>query len=250
VGRGDGKPQWELKGTGEWVLVAFSPDGKRIVTGELSGPVQVWDARPGTEPPDAEELAYRQLHTQPNLARYREGYAEARAAKDDFAARFYLNLLPPAEQKILTAQATAEREIAAGRTQDALVHLATVSAARPEDAELALKLAVLRAWFGQDQELADMCGRALESARGTSNPATAHAAAQMCCLRPTADKSRQEAALALARKAVELDKKNPFCRLTLGIAEYRSGHFAEADVTLIAATTNERNEILERFTFA
>ena len=191
--------------------------------------------------PDEEELAYRQLHTQPNLSRYREGYAEARAAKDDFAARFYLNLLPPAEQKILTAQATAEREIAAGRTQDALVHLATVAAARPEDAELALKLAVLRAWFGQDQELADACGRALESARATSDPATALTVARMCCLRPTLDKARQEAALALARKAVELDESNPFCRLTLGIAEYRSGHFAEADAALLAATTGAKN---------
>jgi tetratricopeptide (TPR) repeat protein len=66
----------------------------------------------------------------------------------------------------------------------------------------------------------------------------------MCCLRPTEDKTRQEAALALARKAVELDKKNPFCRLTLGIAEYRSGHFAEADAALVAATTNERGETL------
>ncbi len=235
----------ELKGFKEQVTsVAFSLDGTRIVTGELGGTVTVWEARPGKDVPDEEELAYRCLHTRPNLSRYREGYEAARAAKDDFAAQFYLKLLPPAEQKVLTAEAAAEREIAAGRTQDALVHLATVSAARPEDAALALKLAALRAWFGQDQELADMCGRALEAARGTSEPATPLAVAQMCCLRPTADKSRQEAALALARKAVELDKKNPFCRLTLGIAEYRSGHFAEADAALVAATKGEGDVLL------
>jgi tetratricopeptide (TPR) repeat protein len=186
--------------------------------------------------PDEEELAYRRLHTQPNLSRYRDGYEAARAAKDDFATRFYLKLLPPPEQKVLTAEAAAEREIAAGRTQDALVHLATVSAARPDDWELALRLAALRAWFGQDQELADACGRALESAKGTSDPTTAHAVARMCCLRPTPDKARQEAALALAKKALELDETNSFCRLTLGIAEYRSGHFAEADAALMAAT--------------
>ena len=43
--------------------------------------------------PDEEEIAYRRLYTQPNVGRYREGYAAARAAKDDFAAAFYLKLL-------------------------------------------------------------------------------------------------------------------------------------------------------------
>jgi hypothetical protein len=185
--------------------------------------------------PDEEELAYRRLHMQPNVWRYRDGYEAARTSKDDFAAGFYLKLLPPAEQKILTAEAAAEREIAAGRTQDALVHLAILSAARPEDTELALKLAALRAWFGQDQELDEMCGRALESAKGTSDPTTALAVARMCCLRPMPDKARQEAVLALAKKAVELDEKNPFCRLALGSAEFRCGHFAEADAALLAA---------------
>jgi WD40 repeat protein len=264
--------------------VSLSPDGTRLVTSGRDGQ-KVWDAGtgkelPGVAPPktaanprlspdgrvfahlagdhlhveliplqpDAEELVYRRLHTQPNVGRYRDGYLAARAAQDEFAAAFYLKLLPLAEQKLRTAQAAAEgeiaaeREIAGGRTRDALVHLAIVSAARPEDTELALKLAALRAWFGQDQELADACGRALESARGTSDPTTAHVVARMCCLRPTADKSRQEAALALARKAVELDKKNPFYRLTLGMAEYRSGHFAEADAALLAATTGAKND--------
>jgi WD40 repeat protein/tetratricopeptide (TPR) repeat protein len=257
--------------------VSFSPDGTRLFTSSGDGKALAWDAGTGKElpgeampplgrnerispdgrlfahldgnrvelvslKPDEEELAYRRLHTQPNLSRYRDGYQAARAAKDDFAARFYLNLLPPPEQKILTGQAAAEREIAAGRTQDALVHLATVSAARPEDWELALNLAALRAWFGQDQELADTCGRALESARGTSDPTTAHAVARMCCLRPTPDKARQEATLALAKKAVELDETNSFCRLTLGIAEYRSGHFAEAEAALMAATKGAENQ--------
>jgi hypothetical protein len=39
------------------------------------------------------------LHTQPNPGRYREGYEAALAAKDDFAARFYLNLLAPPPAK-------------------------------------------------------------------------------------------------------------------------------------------------------
>jgi WD40 repeat protein len=270
----------DLKGHEASVLsVAFSPDGTRLVSRE-GRTAKVWDAGTGKElsgeaipdtlpntrispdgrlfayvdhestsvelvslKPDEEELAWRRLHTQPNIGRYREGYLAARAAKDDFAAGFYLKHLPPPEQKVLTAEAAAERETAAGRTQNALAHLAIVSTARPDDTDLALKLAALRAWFGQDQELADMCGRALKSAKGTSDPATALAAARMCCLRPTPDKARQEAVLALARKAVELDTKNPFCRLALGMAEYRSGHFAEADAALLAAPT-DRDGIL------
>ncbi len=57
---------------------------------------------------DEEELAYRRLHTQPNLWRYREGYEAARATNDDFAARFYLNLLPPPEQKKIKDQTAGQ----------------------------------------------------------------------------------------------------------------------------------------------
>jgi hypothetical protein len=126
-----GTPLLNLKGhIGEVWSVAFSRDGTRIVTrgGDENKPVQtkVWDARSGTElkgapiPPtiannwtspdgrffahpegnrveliplrlNEEELSHRLLHTQPNAGRYREGYEAARAARDDFAARFYLD---------------------------------------------------------------------------------------------------------------------------------------------------------------
>jgi tetratricopeptide (TPR) repeat protein len=277
-----GEALLEMKGTVGVRTVAFSRDGTRIVTSDLNEARKVWDAGSGKELPgeavpetvaggpispdgrflarvdalgtsridliplklDEEELAYRRLHTQPNLGRYRAGYEAARVAKDEVAAGFYLKLLPPDEQKVLKAEAAAEREIAAGRTQDAIAHLAIVSAARPDDMNVALKLATLRAWWRQDQELADLCGRALESARDTSDLTTGLAVAQMCCLRPTADKTRQEAALAMARRALELDNKNPLCRLAVGIALYRCGQFAEADTALIAATKGEDDVLL------
>ena len=119
--------------------VSFGPDGTRIVTG--SGPTAtLWDARTGEdvkgEPippalrsgpispdgrliahmignrveliplqPDAEELDYRRLHTQPNFWRYREGYDQARKAEDEFAARFYFDLLPPPDRMRCRAEA-------------------------------------------------------------------------------------------------------------------------------------------------
>ena len=279
-----GLPQLELKGHTEQVLsVAFSPDGTRIVTGSVDQPAKVWDARTGQElkgepippisahkeispdgrffahmvgslvelvslQPDEEELSYRRAHMQPNVWRYREGYEAALAAKDDFAARFYLNLLPPPEQEIRKAQAAADREIATNRTADALVYLAKVSAANPENAyrwpNFGLKLAALKAWLGQDKELAATCRRGLAWAKNTTNPETADGVAKACCMLPWTDQTQQEEVLALARTAVQLGKDSegyPWYQMALGMAEYRSGHFAEADAALLAAANARRS---------
>jgi hypothetical protein len=51
-------------------------------------------------------------------------------------------------------------------------------------------------------------------------------------------------ALALARKAVDLGKNHnwlPWFQMALGMAEYRNGHFAEADAALIAAATGGKD---------
>ena len=271
-----GKPLLELKGlTGYVRIVWFSPDGTRIVTDGFDES-KVWDARTGVElkgepippaprpielspdgtriahiagdrveliplQPDEDEVAYRRALTRPDLWRYREGYDAARNAGDDFAARFYLNLLPPPERKLLETQADAEREIAAGRTQDALMRLVKVSAARPDDTRLAVKVAALQAWFGQEQELADTLGRALEFSSSTFDLEMRKHIVTICCLRPARDRTGTEAALALARKMVQLEKDKPSYRLTLGMAEYRSGHFAEADAALLGAADSAKN---------
>ena len=143
-----GEALTELKGEGgSMSRVAFSRDGTRIVTVSANKAfVKVWDAGTGKElpgeavpsalanerispdgrlfadvaagaaevnlfslKPDEEELAYRRLRTQPKLWRYRASYEEARTARDDFAARFYLKLLlellPPAGRPALEAKA-------------------------------------------------------------------------------------------------------------------------------------------------
>ncbi len=83
----------------------ISPDG-RLFAHVVAGASHVTLF---TLKPDEEELAYRRLHTQPNLWRYRAGYEAAQAARDDFAARFYLKLLlehlPPADRPALEAKA-------------------------------------------------------------------------------------------------------------------------------------------------
>jgi tetratricopeptide (TPR) repeat protein len=100
-----------------------------------------------------------------------------------------------------------------------------------------LTVAAQQAWLGQEQEWAATCERGLSLARDTKSAMLADRVAKMCSLRPSNDK-RCRAALLLARRAVELGKGHRylgFFQMALGMAEYRSGHFAEADAALLAA---------------
>jgi WD40 repeat protein/serine/threonine protein kinase len=265
---GSGDLLLELKGhTGEVYGVAFSLDGTRVVTagGEPNKPgeTKVWDARSGAElkgeaipetvantwtspdgrlfahpegnrveliplESDDEELSYRLWYTRPNPGRYREGYEAARAARDDFAARFYLNLL-------------ADRKLAAGQTHDALVRLAALSSDNPWDTELLLTVAALQAWFGEEKELAATRRQILALATGTNDARLARCAARVCSLLPSPDKAELEAARALGGMAVKLGQGEVGNLLALGIAEYRSGHDAADDEALLAAAKADPN---------
>jgi tetratricopeptide (TPR) repeat protein len=100
-----------------------------------------------------------------------------------------------------------------------------------------LAVAAQQAWLGQEQEWAATCERALSLARDTKIALVADKVAKICSLRPSNDK-RRRAALLLARRAVELGKGHQYLayfQMDLGMAEYRSGHFAEADAALLAA---------------
>src|SRR5262249_1098004 len=50
----------------------------------------------------------RRARMGPDYGRYRDDYLAARAAKDDFAAAFYLRLVPPAGRKVLVARADVD----------------------------------------------------------------------------------------------------------------------------------------------
>jgi tetratricopeptide (TPR) repeat protein len=100
-----------------------------------------------------------------------------------------------------------------------------------------LAVAAQQAWLGQEQEWAATCERGLSLAQDTKIATVADKVAKICSLRPSNDK-RRRAALLLARRAVELGKGNqylPYFQMALGMAEYRSGHFAQADAALLAA---------------
>jgi eukaryotic-like serine/threonine-protein kinase len=100
-----------------------------------------------------------------------------------------------------------------------------------------LRAASLQAWFAQEKELSSTCEKLLALAKDTDDVVVADRAANACCLR-LADQEGSAAALVLARRAVEHGEDSEFliqARMDLGMAEYRSGHFAEADTALNAA---------------
>jgi WD40 repeat protein/serine/threonine protein kinase len=263
-----GEPLLELSGhVGEVYGVAFSPDGTRIVTlaaePNKPGEAKVWDARSGVElngdpvpptiannwtspdgrlfanpegnrveliplQPDEEDLSYRLLFTRPDRERYREGYEAARAARDGFAARFYLDLL-------------ADRKLSAGRTPDALDGLAALSSDNPQDRELLLTVAVLQAWFGREKDFAATRRRILALARDTNDARLARCAARACCVRPSADAAELKAALALGVAAAKDVPVGLGDHLVLGMAAYRVGDDAAAATALLAAAKADPN---------
>jgi tetratricopeptide (TPR) repeat protein len=115
---------------------------------------------------------------------------------------------------------------------------------QPTKMSSALKVAALQVWFGEDANYSAFSQRMLAWAAKTEDAATAEQVARLACLRAGQDASTCSAALLLARRAVELGKTNsllPLFQLARGMAEYRSGHCAEADPLLDAARQGARS---------
>jgi WD40 repeat protein/serine/threonine protein kinase/tetratricopeptide (TPR) repeat protein len=132
-----------------------------------------------------------------------------------------------------------------GRTREAVAYLAKEFAAKPQDDNdifHARDVAALQAWFGQEKDLSATCEKALAFAKDTKFANLARWTAEMCSLRP-ADAKRHEAALVLARRAAKLAEGGPNLAfpLALGMAEYRTGHFAEADAALTTVMTRAKD---------
>jgi eukaryotic-like serine/threonine-protein kinase len=140
---------------------------------------------------------------------------------------------------VSATRALANSYVVAGRVPEALSLLANASAQDPADTMLAIKLAALQLWFGKEDDYGATCRRMLQWARQTGQPEIADRVAKLSCLRPTPDAEMLEAALTLARRAIELGQGNkgwfPWFQMTLGMAEYRNGRYSDADQALNAA---------------
>jgi tetratricopeptide (TPR) repeat protein len=231
-------PQWTQHGLGRFRLsvsadpAMFERERKRLA------------ARKITDSWAELAAAYHISGDQPALGRLLKRHPAAAAGIGDLyaAAQDYERAIAeyrkvitdePADRDLLIKLATAYQ--AAGRTREAIPHLAKASAADPKDTLLSLKLAALQAWFGQEKELADTRQRILAFAKGKSEVLTVERAAKACSILPTPDKEARQAALALGRKGVKLGMGGEGSLLALGMAEYRSGNHAAAEEALRAA---------------
>lgn len=97
--------------------------------------------------------------------------------------------------------------------------------------------------MGQDERYAATRRRFLAFARGTGDAGTAARAARACALRPSTDPAELGAVLALGRRAVAINK-GEWELLALGMAEYRSGHFAAADEALLATAKAGKDTVV------
>jgi serine/threonine protein kinase/tetratricopeptide (TPR) repeat protein len=201
-------------------------------------------AMKATDPWASLAAAYRLAGDQPALDRLLELHPAAAVALGDLdvaagdwdrAIAEYRRAIAdrPADGSVTAKLAMAFE--AAGRTREAVPHLAKVLAADPRDTILWLRLAGLQAWFGLDGELAATRQRILTSARDTTDATTAERAARLCSMLPSTDKALVKAALALARTAVKLSDGGGCEWLALGMAEYRSGNDVAAQKALLAA---------------
>jgi hypothetical protein len=164
--------------------------------------------------------------------------ADALKLNEETLALRKAKLGPDHPDTLASMRDLAESYLAAGRVREALPLLAGCSAADLKDTILSLKVAALQGWFGQDRELAETRRRVLANAEGTEDAGTAERAAKVCSLLPPAGKTEFDASIVLARRGVDLGKDGEwldFFLMALGMAEYRGGHFAEAEASLTAA---------------
>lgn len=109
--------------------------------------------------------------------------------------------------------------------------------ANPDDTGLALKFASLQLWFGREADYNSTRQRVLNQASSITSNKTAILILKLSSLRPAADELQQAAILALARQgqALASSRPNAWFELSLGMAEYRCGRYADAETTLRAA---------------
>src|SRR5262249_53151399 len=107
---------------------------------------------------------------------------------------------------VATTLKLVDAYVAGGRTRETLPLLASASSANPNDTILALRVAVMQAWFGQEKEFAATRERLLAFAKDTTDPGTCEHVAKACSIRSSTDRAGLEAALALARKGEEPGK--------------------------------------------
>ncbi len=197
-------------------------------------------AKLGADHPDTLESMRDLGDTYTALGRH----ADALKLHEKALALWTARLGPDHRATLLSMENLVRSYLAAGRTPEALSLLETYSAARPSNSMYSMKLAALQVWFGRDKEFAVTRRRILQNAQGTRFPYTAERVAKVCSLLPSVNIAELDAAIGFGRRAVDLGKDDAylaFFLMSLGMAEYRRGHFAEAETSLAAANDHTKS---------
>ncbi len=157
------------------------------------------------------------------------------AGKLDLALPLYEETLKLTDHTLALMKNFAQAYQTAGKLDLAVPLWEQECIANPKDTLLTIRVAALQAWFGQNDRLKATVARALQFAKETQDPTIAERSAKVCFLCPSEDKDQLNAAVTLARRAVDVGQKNPnlaYFQMALGMAQYRSGLFGEAEKTL------------------
>jgi tetratricopeptide (TPR) repeat protein len=167
--------------------------------------------------------------------------AEALTLQEQALALRRKALGPEHSDTLWAALCLAKSYDESGRHSEAVALLDQTCEAAANDTEALLTLAAWQAWLGQDAYYETTCRRLFLQAEQTDQALTAERAARAACLRPSTNAALLAKALDLAKRAVELGKSDaslPWCQLALGVVEYRTGQYADAERTLAAAEQN------------
>jgi tetratricopeptide (TPR) repeat protein len=194
--------------------VAFSPDGKRIVTGSEDNTLKVWDA--SNSQAEGEVLRGRgDLHAA------RGDFEQAIA---DYSAAIRLN---PADYGALVARGRLSGQLAKWR--EALADLDRAIALDPSDNWTWFRSAPLRAQSGDMAGYHRFCRDFLSRFGQTDDPCIAERTAKICLLVPDAvEDLKAPARLAQQAAAASTHPFLSWFELAKGMAEYREGQFASA----------------------
>jgi serine/threonine protein kinase/Leucine-rich repeat (LRR) protein/Flp pilus assembly protein TadD len=126
-----------------------------------------------------------------------------------------------------------------GLTTETLSFLSANSARTPQDTLLALKVAALQAWFGDDDGHTATCRRAIEAAeRADIRSDAGERAAKGWCYRASNDDATLKRVLVLAREGARVETnagQRPWYQQTLGMAEFRAGNDEAAAAAFLRA---------------
>jgi tetratricopeptide (TPR) repeat protein len=197
--------------------VAFSPDGTRIASAGYDRTVKIWDASPLTEDVRAEREALGLLEFL-----FSKGLVKAQVLEN---LRGNRTISEPVRQKALVLTEPYSKSV---------VHQQAVRLVEPLFAKAMLKFDVIESVRNNHALREELRQEAIALAESwRQDPNVLNGASWAIVSEPGADASAYRLALRQAEEACRLASGNGLYLNTLGVAQYRLGHYEQALETLL-----------------